>query len=223
MQARVPALSFGNLPLLCCLLFIAETSAAHGSVAADDDLCIIEIGYYRAHFKIYLPSERQHREYCEDLPTAGESVFVMEYVHSGLSEVPIDFRIVRNVTGQGRFTRLHDIEQIRDLDEITVFHHAAAIQTDVFTVLHDFESAGRFVGIVTVQQPDNRNVYTAVFPFDVGFTGFGFWPLFILAVLALHLNYLRMSGWFARPRRWIAPRLQAISENENEAYVQESA
>jgi hypothetical protein len=209
MQVRISVLQVRYWSLICCLL-LTESVAAHGSVAADDDLCIIEIGYYKAHFKIYLPRERQHREYCEDLPSAGESVFVMEYVHSGLSEVPIDFRIVRNVTGQGRFTRLHDIEQIRDLDEITVFHHPAAIQTDVFTVLHDFESAGKFVGVVTVQQPDNEKVYTAVFPFDVGFTGFGYWPHFLLAVVALHLNYLRMSGWFSRSRKQRPPRLQVI-------------
>ncbi|HEX7718408.1 MAG TPA: hypothetical protein VF389_01260, partial [Woeseiaceae bacterium] len=81
---------------------------------------------------------------------------------------------------------------------------------DVFTVLYNFESAGKFVGIVTVQQPDNQKVYTAVFPFDVGFTGFGYWPHFLLAVIALHLNYLRMSGWFSRPRRHRPPRLQVI-------------
>lgn len=211
MPLRFAVLQIQNWSLLCCLFLLAESATAHGSVAADDDLCIIEIGYYKAHFKIYLPRERQHREYCEDLPAAGESVFVMEYVHSGLSEVPIDFRIVRNVTGQGRFTRLHDIEQIQDLDEITVYHHPAAIQTDVFTALYDFESAGKFVGIVTIQQPDNHKVYTAVFPFDVGFTGFGYWPLFVLAVIALQLNYLRMGGWFSQSRRQRPPRLQVIS------------
>ncbi|HUD97320.1 MAG TPA: hypothetical protein VMO24_07220 [Woeseiaceae bacterium] len=193
---------------MCCLLLGAGVATAHGSVAAEDDLCIIEIGYYKAHFKIYLPHERRHREYCEDLPSSGESVFVMEYVHAGLGEVPIDFRIIRNVTGQGRFTRLHDIEQIPDLEEITVFHHRAATQPDVFTVLHEFESAGKFVGIVTATQPDDQKVYTAVFPFDVGFTGFGYWPLFAVIAIALQLNYLRMSGWFSRYRQRKRPQLR---------------
>jgi hypothetical protein len=195
---------------MCCLLLGAGVATAHGSVAAEDDLCIIEIGYYKAHFKIYLPQERRHREYCEDLPSPGESVFVMEYVHAGLGEVPIDFRIVRNVTGQGRFTRLDDIEQIPDLEEITVFHHRAATQPDVFTVLHEFESAGKFVGIVTATQPDDKKVYTAVFPFDVGFTGFGYWPLFAVIAIALQLNYLRMSGWFSRHRQRKRPQLRVV-------------
>lgn len=186
-----------------------EPAHAHGSVAADDDLCLIEIGYYKAHFKVYLPGERQHRQFCEDLPAAGESIFVMEYVHRGLGEVPIDFRIVRNVTDQGRFARLDDIQEIDDLDAVTVFHHSASVQPDVFTVRHTFTDSGEFIGIVTLRQPETQKVYTAVFPFDVGFTGFGYWPLFVLAAAVLHLNYLWMSGWFSR-RRKRAPRLTVI-------------
>lgn len=181
----------------------------HGSVSVEDDRCLIEIGYFKAHFKIYLPEQRRHEQFCEDLPRTGESVFVMEYLHQGLSEVPIDFRIVRNVTGQGRFTRLGDIERIDDLDALTVFHHAAGIQRDVFTVRHRFEEAGKFVGVVRLETPDTGETYTAVFPFDVGFTGFGYWPLFVLVALLLQLNYLWMSGWFSRRRRK-QPRLTVI-------------
>lgn len=218
MHSRCPVSQLYRWSLICCLLLTAEIAPAHGSVAADDDLCIIEIGYYKAHFKIYLPRKRQHREYCEDLPSTGESVFVMEYVHAGLGEVPIDFRIIRNVTGQGRFTRLHDIEQIVDLEKITVFHHRAATQPDVFTVLHEFDSPGKFVGIVTATRPGDQTVYTAVFPFDVGFTGFGYWPLFALIVIALQLNYLCMSGWFSRQRQRKRPQLRVISETGQETH-----
>lgn len=165
----------------------------HGSVAADDDLCLIEIGFYRAHFKIYLPEQRRHEQFCEDLPEAGESVFVLEYIHSGLSEVPIDFRIIRNVTGQGRFAKLSDVEQIGDLEPVTVFHHPARTQLDVFTVRHEFAEPGSFVGIVTIDGPNSGRVYTAVFPFEVGFTGIGWWPLFLLAAIALQAGYLWMG------------------------------
>ena len=167
-------------------------------MSLEDDLCLIEVGFFRAHFKIYVPHSRQHEQFCEDLPVAGETVFVMEYVHSALDGVPIDFRIIRNPTGHGRFTRVGDIEKIANLDELTVFHHAAAAQADVFTVLHDFQSAGDFVGVVTVRHPETQQVYSAVFPFKVGFTGFGYWPLFLLAALVLHLHYLYLNGRFAR-------------------------
>jgi hypothetical protein len=174
---------------------------AHGSVTPEDDICIIRIGYYKAHFKIYLPQSRGHEQYCEDIPDTGETVFVMEYEHSGLGDVPVDFRIIRNTTGQGVFTALQDIAAIDDLDAITVVHHEAAIQPDVFTVRYDFREQGEFVGIVEVRNPDTGKLYTAVFPFEVGFAGIGWWPWFVLFAIVLQLNYLWMGGWFARWRR----------------------
>ena len=177
---------------------LPSAASSHGSVTPEDDLCIIRIGYYRAHFKIYLPQSTGHEEYCEDLPARGETVFVMEYEHSGLGGVPVDFRIIRNVTGQGVFTALEDIEIIEDLQSVTVFHHPPAIQPDVFTVLHNFDTEGEFVGIVTAGDPESGKIYRAVFPFEVGFTGLGWWPWFLAVAVFLQVNYLWMSGWFGR-------------------------
>jgi len=188
--------------LLIISLGVTPTATqAHGSVSPDDDLCIIRIGYFRAHFKIYLPGARQHQEYCEDIPSAGEAIFIMEYEHSGLGDVPIDFRVIRNVTGQGVFANLQDIEKIPDLDAVTLFHHQAAIQPDVFTYLHQFDEQGDFIGIVTVIQPETGEIYTAVFPFEVGFASVGIWPWFAGAAIFLQINYLWLTGWFARRRK----------------------
>ncbi len=184
--------------LILPLLLAHHAAKGHGGVVAEDDLCLIEIGFYRAHFKMYQPRTRQHEQFCEDLPEAGESVFVMEYIHAGLSDVPIDFRIVRNSTGLGRFTQLVDVAGIEDIEEITVFHHPAGVQPDVFTIVHHFDEAGEYVGIVTIEQPNTGKAYTAVFPFSVGFTGFGYWPLVAGAVILLQLHYLWMTGRFRR-------------------------
>jgi hypothetical protein len=186
---------------LAALLLPAQPLRAHGSVTPDDDLCIIRIGYYQAHVKIYQPLTREQRDYCEDLPDTGDSIFVMEYEHEGLAETPIDFRIIRNVTGIGQFAKLQDVQRIEDLDAVTVFHHPAAVQRDVFTVAHRFAEAGEFIGIVTVQNPDTGKAYNAVFPFEVGYFGLGFWPWIAAAVLLLQCQYLWMSGWWRRWRR----------------------
>lgn len=190
-----------------CLVFTLLVSAslpeavyAHGSVTPEDDLCIIRIGYYRAHFKIYLPLTERHDEYCEDIPGTGEAIFVMEYEHSGLGDVPIDFRVIRNVTGKGTFTNLEDVTGIDDIESETIFHHPAEIQPDVFTYLHQFHEEGEFVGIVTVRQPDTGQVYTAVFPFEVGYTGVPIWAWFIVGAIFLQLNFMWMNGTFARWR-----------------------
>ena len=172
---------------------------AHGGVVEEEDLCIIKVNYLRGHFKIYQPLTSGHREYCEDLPDATESVFVMEYLHDSLGEAAVDFRIIRDVTGKGRFARWDDVETIDDLDSVTVFYQPPTVDPDVLTVIHDFDEEGDFIGIVTANVDGDERVYRAVFPFEVGYTGLGFWPYILLLLLLVELVYLYMSG---RLRRW---------------------
>lgn len=190
------------------LSVLSQSAVAHGGVVQEDDLCVIKVGFLRAHFKVYQPLASGHEQFCEDLPAASESVFVMEYLHASLATMTIDFRIIRDVTGKGRFARLEDVEQIDNLEQATVFYQPAMVEPDVFTVIHDFAEEGDFIGIVSATQPDNQKVYAAVFPFEVGFTGAGYWPFFIGAVVLLQLQYLLMSGrlrrWFRRPSSGVA-------------------
>ena len=199
---------FAALIMYGTLTALAPRADAHGSVTNEDDLCAIEIGYLRAHFKIYLPQQYGHDDFCEDLPATGESVFVMEYVHRDLSDIPIDFRIVRNVTGMGRFARLADVAAIDDLEAVTELYLPPERRPDVFTVLHRFSAPGEFIGIVTATPEGSDKPFRAVFPFEVGFTGFGVWPLFLAIAVALQLQYLYMSGRFPFRRR---ARLQSVS------------
>ncbi len=186
--------------LALCLANSEQAALAHGGVVLEDDLCVINIGYLQAHFKIYLPGERQRQEFCEDIPSTGESLFVMEYLHSGLDDASIDFRVIRNVTGLGRFALWEDVARIADLDEITVFHHAPAVVPGVYSVVHRFDEPGEFIGIVTAVPNDASTPYTAVFPFEVGFTGFGVWPLVLIAIAILQLHLWHSSG---RLKRWL--------------------
>jgi hypothetical protein len=180
-----------------------QTAVAHGGVVLADDLCVIKVNYLRAHFKVYQPRVSVHEQFCEDLPVASESVFVMEYQHEALASMSIDFRIIRDVTGKGRFARMEDVAEIDDIDSATVFYQEAVVEPDVFTVIHEFKEEGDFIGIVSATQADTRKVYAAVFPFEVGFTGIGYWPFFIGVLVLLQLQYLLMSG---RLKRWMSSR-----------------
>lgn len=193
-----------RLFLACALsTFLWGSAAAHGGVVQEEDLCVIKVDYLRAHFKVYQPRVSGHEQFCEDLPVASESVFVMEYQHDALATMPIDFRIIRDVTGLGRFARMEDVDKIKNLDSATVFYQPALIEPDVFTVMHEFDEEGDFIGIVSATQPDSNKVYAAVFPFEVGFTGIGYWPFFIAVLVLLQLQYLLMSG---RLKRWMKGR-----------------
>jgi len=186
-----------------CLVMLVisgqQTAIAHGGVTLEDDLCVIKIAYLRAHFRVYQPLTGRDEQYCEDLPEATESIFVMEYLHDALRETPIDFRIIRDVTGKGRFARWDDVQKITDLEAVTVFYQPTLIEPDVFTVVHDFADEGDYIGIVSATPPGTGSMQTAVFPFAVGFTGFGYWPLILGLLIVVQIQYLIMSG---RLRNW---------------------
>lgn len=184
---------------LIALGFVQNSAYAHGGVVEEEDLCVIKVNYLRGHFKIYQPRIDGHREYCEDLPNATETVFVMEYLHDSLRDAAIDFRIVRDVTGKGRFARWEDVAVIEDLSAATVFYRGPTVDPDVLTVIHDFKEEGDYIGVVTANIDNGEQIYRAVFPFEVGFTGIGYWPLIIAILAAIQLQYFIMSGRF---RRW---------------------
>ena len=198
MPSKICALQL--LVAIATIAYGSSSAFAHGGVVEEDDICVIKISYLKAHFKIYQPLIDGHDEYCEDLPNATESIFVMEYLHDELQRVPVDFRIIRDVTGKGRFARWQDVAAIEDLDSVTEFYQPPIVEPDVFTVIHSFEETGDFIGIVTASPTSDERQHIAVFPFEVGFTGFGYWPYIVGAVVLFQLQYLLMSGRIANWR-----------------------
>ncbi|MAQ21372.1 MAG: hypothetical protein CMD52_07730 [Gammaproteobacteria bacterium] len=182
------------------LITLPAKAYAHGGVVLEEDICVIKIEVFSAHFKIYQPQTSQHQEFCEDIPSTDETVFVMEYEHSSLSETYIEFRIINDVTGLGRFAKLEDVNKIQNLESATVFHQSPKKDPDIFTAIHSFNKAGWYIGIVTANHPGTNKTYTATFPFEVGFSGFGYLPLFISLILLLQIYYLFTTGQLAR---WI--------------------
>ena len=70
--------------ILFSLLLLASTlwsqyTSAHGGVAFQEDLCVINIDFLQAHFTVFQPETRESDEFCEDIPNVSRSVFVMEY------------------------------------------------------------------------------------------------------------------------------------------------
>lgn len=181
------SLAYRRLPFVWVFILALLPSGiaqAHGSVVPDEDLCIIEIGFYQAHFTIYQPPTGGHREYCEDVPEVTESVFVLEYLHTGLAGMPLDFRIIKDSAGIGRFAKWENVQRITNLEAETVFYQPARTEPfEVMRVLHRFEKAGSYIGIVTAVHPDSGKIYHAVFAFDVGHAGWGYAPQFLAIVL----------------------------------------
>jgi len=174
------------------LAFPIVVTQAGGGVVLEDDVCIIWIDFYSAHFTAYQPDSSGNEQFCEDLPDTGETIFVLDYLHQSLKEVPVDFRIIRDVTGLGRYARLEQVEELGDLEQQTVFYQPPVIRPDAsFKIEYDFVEEGEFIGIVSAGHPTNDSIYTAVFPFEVGRTSYGYlFPLIVLLAGA--------AFWFLR-------------------------
>ncbi len=160
---------------------VAATQAG-GGLVLEGDVCIIWIDFYSAHFTAYQPGTSGNEQFCQDLPDTGETIFVLDYLHQSLKEVPVDFRIIRDVTGLGRFVKLENVEEIEDIEQHTVFYQPAVIRPDAsFQIEHDFLEKGAYIGIVSAGHPSNDMIYTAVFPFEVGRSNTGYlFPLILL-------------------------------------------
>ena len=188
-------------------MFWSQWAYGHGGVVAEEDLCLLRMGFLQAHFTLYLPDTRGSDEFCEAVPDTGRALFVVEYLHEMMKEMPIEFRIVRDDQGFGIFANWDDVNSIPDLDAQTIFHRPLAPEpTGWVTVSHTFDGPGGFIGVVVAENPANGKVYNSVFYFEVGNAGYGYIPLFVALIVAAQLLFFASTGSLQRFMRWIQHR-----------------
>ena len=185
--------------LLIGLIIWNEQALAHGGVAFEADQCVITIGFLKAHFTGYQPSSRGNTEFCEDIPDVGHSIFVIDYLHDFLKQIPVDFRIIDDVNNFGVFANRADIESVTDIEQLTVFYQPPELRpVGVLTVEYDFQKAGSYIGIVTAQHPIEDKTYMAVFQFQVGGDEYGYLPIFIVLIALAQFLYWANGGGLRR-------------------------
>lgn len=203
---------------LLASMLSSQYASAHGGVAFENDLCVINIDFLQAHFTVFQPETRESDEFCEDIPDVARSVFVMEYLHSLLPEMYIDFRIIRDVNEVGRYATLDDVLAIEDLEAATVYYEPPRIEPGGFyTASYEFDEKGTYIGVVTADHPTEDRYYTAVFYFQVGGPDLGTLPLFLLLLVILQTGYwLSNGGWARRKQRLAAEKLKADNSGPTE-------
>jgi hypothetical protein len=205
MNGSRPLHSVRRVFLLAALFPWAMQASAHGGVVFEEDICVIKIGFLTAHFTIYQPETSASQEYCEDVPDVTDTIFVLDYLHDSMKEMPVDFRIIRDVEGLGLFAQLADIEQMDDLESNTVLYRQPTTESDaVLTVDHTFIQAGSYIGVVTAHHPTLDKTYSAVFPFRVGGADYGYLPIFLALGALAQLSYWISNGTVARWRAKLA-------------------
>lgn len=149
---------------------VASTAAlGHGGVSMEEDVCLIKIGRYTAHFTGYLPQERASQEFCEDIPVATKAVFVLDFISDELRAMDIDFRIIRDVKNIGRRATYEDLGGPEAIENATVFYEKPKIYSaGVISIHYPFVESGGYVGIISAHHQATGLSYRSVFPFYVG-------------------------------------------------------
>lgn len=171
------------LRVCAALLAVALSgrAAAHGGLAIDDDICKLRLGPYNMHFTGYQPEANGNREFCEDIPSTGHTIVVMDAIEPELRGIPIEVRIIRDTGNESQ------------LDAITVVHLPPKLyESGSVPLEYSFTAPGKFIGLVTA---GDKVKYVSRFPFSVGIERrhYGHYLLF-LAVAALGFGLYRYSG-----------------------------
>ncbi len=154
--------------------FGSATVLAHGGVSVEDDVCIINIDRYKAHFTGYLPKERATQEFCEDIPIATESIFVIDFISDELRAMELDFRIIRDVNNIGVTATLGDLGGAEAIEAASIYYQEPQqFHKGILNIRYNFAQVGGYIGIVHAHHVETGLKYTSVFPFSVGKVDYG--------------------------------------------------
>lgn len=157
---------------------------AHGRLGAAQGRCRLYVGPDIMNFTGYLP-EASKNEFCEDIPSTGPMIMVLDAEQEELRDMAIEIRIVKDVGGE-------ELEN-ENLEAVTVAHKAPNFyRTGTVNFEHNFPEPGYFVGIVTVTGNHGER-WVSRFPFSVGKTFMRDLPVYLtlaLGVIAAFVIYL---------------------------------
>ncbi|MGH8592567.1 MAG: hypothetical protein ACREV3_01535 [Gammaproteobacteria bacterium] len=140
---------------------IAPNAFAHGGVSIEADKCVLKIGEYLMHFTGYQPENSGGEEFCEDIPSTGHAIIVMDFVDSQLRRMDADLRIVKTDT----WSAAQAYKQGDEAEEV-LYIPPKKYNGGSITVDQRFAEPGYFVGIVTAK---GHEEIASVFPFSVGY------------------------------------------------------
>ena len=157
-----------------CIVLISGAAWGHGGVSIEDDMCIMQVGPYRAHFTGYIPDRRATQEFCEDIPDTGRAIFAIDFINDELRRMQVDFRIIRDVNNIGIRAKYDDLGAKEDIERATIYYRPPEVlSTGTFNASYTFPEKGHFIGIVTARHPETGKEYVSVFPFAVGIFRWG--------------------------------------------------
>lgn len=171
-------------------LLFGKIAWGHGGVSMEDDMCLLTVGTYQAHFTGYQPQSRATQEFCEDIPVVGKSIFVIDFIHDELRGMDVDFRIIKDVKKIGIKATLADLGTKEDIIANTIYHQEPQrFPRGTMTNTINFTEEGQYVGLVTAVNPETGRELVSVFPFAVGVVHYAKYVVSIVMILVLTLVF----------------------------------
>jgi len=143
-----------GLLLLSATLFAAGEAVAHGGLAMEKDYCKLRVGPHVMHFTGYQPGDGYRKEFCEDIPSTGATIIILDFIDDALRDLPVSVRIMRDIGSD-------------DLESTTVYQVPPKIYPmGTFSFNYEFQEPGNYVGLVAVGERNQKEI--GRFPFSVG-------------------------------------------------------
>jgi hypothetical protein len=121
------------------------------------------------HFTGYQPDNTRNKEFCEDIPSTGRTVVVLDYMEDALRPLPTEVRVIKDTGSE------------QDLQAITVLYLPPKVYPNgTVNFEYNFAQPGKFVGLVTV---GDKQPIVSRFPFSVGETKIPLPPSYFLIAL----------------------------------------
>jgi hypothetical protein len=182
-RAGLPNAVMLLIVLVFTFIYVAPVEA-HGRLGAAQGRCRLNIGPDVMNFTGYLP-EASKNEFCEDIPSTGPVIMVLDAEQAELRDMKVELRIVKDVGSEEK--------ENENLEAVTVAYHPPTVYpSGTINFEHTFDEPGYFVGIVTVLG-DHGERWVSRFPFSVAKTFMRDLPMYLLlglGVLACYAVYI---------------------------------
>jgi len=97
---------------LLAMVLLASAAHAHGGVGMRDNRCVLRIGPDIMFFTGYQP-QNSRDEFCDDIPTTGQTVVALDMQDSELRDMLTEIRIIRD---EGNHTTMNGLPFLTDAE-----------------------------------------------------------------------------------------------------------
>jgi len=177
------------------LVLVSTVSWGHGGVMNEGNECKLRVGPYIMNFSGYQPENNVSKQFCDDMPTIGKSIIVLDFIDRKLRDMTVNFRVIK-AKEAALGTAEDGIVKEDELAQTPFFEiPAKEYPTGTMTISQNFSEKGHFVGYVIVEGENEK--FISRFPFSVGFPPKGI-PAALKIPIAVFFIVVIVMIWFLR-------------------------